>query len=182
MDYFILSADANNYRNLVFANDDDWPIVYSYNGDGIRINWKPISVVYLADETNGQLPIGDFPSFQTHIPVYSGRAVEALYPLLSSSGEILPLNSEEGTFFAHNVTNVFEVLDEPRSMIRRFSDGKVMNIEKHAFTKEKLDGVGIFKIPEERLGRVFVSEKFVVKVEQSGLKGFLFEKVSNQES
>ena len=92
------------------------------------------------------------------------------------NAEILPLDCEDGDFFAINVVNVLDCIDYEKSKYKTFRDGKrIMRFIKYAFCEEKLDGVNLFKIKDGVLKRPFVSEEFRKRVIDNNLIGFKFE-------
>ena len=112
------------------------------------------------------------------LPIFTRRAVEALGDLLEDNGEIIPATCEGDRIFFFNVTKVIDALDESSSEVIRFDDSSdVMSIDRHAFFREKLVGAAIFKIPQWPTRRVYVTDRFVERVESTGLKGFWFRRV-----
>lgn len=178
MAVYSLLPDANNYQNLILLNSDqDLEALYGFNGTPIGPNWQPLSVEIFDDNgQNRNLPRSDFPAFIA--PVFSRRAVEALGSILSANGELLPLNCDEDDYFAFNVTQLVDALNEANSDVVRFSDGRIMDIKRFGFDPDKLKTVDIFKIPQMPLGRAFVRDRFVQKVHDTGLTGFVFKSVS----
>jgi hypothetical protein len=179
MNVYSLVADANKYQNLVFVNtDDDWKVIYQFNGTSIGSAWRPRSVEVLYDEDHAEdRPRSDFPSLFGHLPVFSRRAVEVLESLLKENGELLPLDCKDGDYFVFNVTRVVDALDEAHSELVRFSDGKIMDIKRFIFQADRLTDIDIFKLPQMPLGKIFVTDKFVRVVQEAGLTGFAFELV-----
>lgn len=161
----------------MLEDDEEWEQIYRYNGTALGREWTPFTLTIMEAMDNKLLKVGDFPSFQTHIPVFSRRALEVLFPLLEGSGEIFPLKHALDEYFLFNVTKVVDVLEKHLSDIKYFSDGKIMEIRRHAFSDDGLHGIHIFKIPEEKLGRVFVSDTFRRHVVENDLKGFMFEPI-----
>ncbi len=53
--------------------------------------------------------------------VFSRRAVDALGPMLSDNGELLPLVTEVGDYFAYVCLTKLDVLDQEKSRILRTS-------------------------------------------------------------
>lgn len=69
-----------------------------------------------------------------------------------------------------------DALNEEASEIVRFPDGKrILEIERFVFDTSKVKNVDIFKLPQQPLARVFVSDEFVDVVRKAGLLGFNFE-------
>lgn len=175
---YILNADANKYQNLVLADEDDWEVIYRFNGKPLRSFWMPLSVkVLYDDDQNKNLPASDFPLLFSTLPVFSERAVKLLEPLLKGDGELLPLSCNEGNYVAFNVTRVVDALNAEQSDLVRFSDGKIMDIRRYVFDRDKLTNGDLFKIPQTPQGKVFVTDKFKEAVQEAGLTGYVFEPV-----
>jgi hypothetical protein len=176
MNIYSLVSDCDHYSNLKFGNEDqDWEIVYEFNGTAIGERWKPFEVEFMKEECIEQLPQGDFPHLFAAVPVLNARAVEVLWPILEGNGELLPLRSNHGDYFIFNVTNVVDALDEETSDIVRFSDGKrILDIKRFEFRASELASVDIFKLPQDLLSSVFVTDKLMNAVTNAGLLGFDF--------
>jgi len=176
---YFLRADANQSKNLIPEDETVWQHQFAlFNGNSFPGKWKSIKVKLLSDQKSGNLLSGDFPSFASHVPVFSKRTVLAINDLLRSRGELYPLICDEGDYYAFNVTNVVDALDLEDSEIKYFRDGRIMRILHHKFRTEKLIGQHIFKIPQTPLMDVFVTQDFVSRVENANLLGFKFLPVS----
>jgi hypothetical protein len=172
MNVYSLDADSDRYQNLVLLREDDWVRLRDkFEGAPMASTWEPLLVEILRDRVHRNRPRSDFPSLDGVIPVFSERAIAAMRDLLEPRGEILPLRCHEGTYFAYNVTRVIDALDETRSELERFDDGRVMWIDRPAFFPDRLAGEVIFKIPQSR-ARVFVTDPFAQRVHERGLAGF----------
>lgn len=121
--------------------------------------------------------LNDYPTL-LGFPAFSHRAVECLRDMLSPNGELLPLKSDCGSYFFFNVTNFVDALDERASEIQYFrsSPEKVLDVRRFVFKSEKLSSLSIFCIPQRPM-HTFVTEPFKTRVEQCGLRGFVFRKV-----
>jgi hypothetical protein len=150
MNVFSLEADANNYQNLVLVRDEDWnELTDWFKGQPIGTSWRPIAVRVLRDRSHKDRPPSDFPSLGGTIPVFSKHAIEVLADLLEKNGEILPLECEEGTYFAFNATCVLNALDMEKSEFEYFrSSGRIMRIVRYDFVPEGLVGATIFKLEQ----------------------------------
>ena len=95
---------------------------------------------------------------------------------LRSNGEILPLNCKDATLAMYNPTRVIDALDEAKSTITRFRDGRIMMIKRHVFHRDKIANVDVFKLPM-RASDTYVSQRFVDLWMSHGLKGLAFEHV-----
>lgn len=177
MNVYKLSADANRYQNFVLTNKDDWNMFMfgRFDGHSMKTEWSPLEMTLLRDanEDHRDRPQSDFPSIGGVVPVFSKRAVDALHDLLEVNGELLPLRSESGSYFAYNPTRIVNALLEASSEIKRFKDGNIMRIVRHEFQQDKLKGESIFRLTQHRVP-VYVTDKFVQRVKDTGLVGFDF--------
>lgn len=133
--------------------------------------WKPPKV-----EGSMKSLWHDFPCLDIHIPVFSRRAVDILRLFLEPNGEILPLITTSGDFYAYNLTTVADILDTDRSKIRWAGPGIVSSIDYFVFDENKAEKLTIFRIPEDRV-RTYVTQAFVDAAEKNGLLGMNFVKV-----
>ena len=155
--------------NTTFAQDflpDD-------NGRMPRLGevWRPVKVVGRVRSFN------DYPCVSLLIPTFSERAVEVLRDVLESNGELLPLSSSLGRYYAYNLTTIVDVLDAKRSDVSYYPEScRAMYIDRYEVRPGKLEGLTIFQLRQEQ-GQVYVTDPFVLRVKEHGLKGFDFIKV-----
>ena len=170
-----LTADANRYENLVLVKEDDYDVLIDhFNGEVMAGFWVPLKTVVLLDRQHRNRPSSDFPSLGGTVPVFGKRAVMKLEDLLRANGELLPLDCEEGSYYAFNVTTIADVLDEEGSEVLRFDDGGVMHIACYEFLPDRARDLTVFKLPQMREAYVYVTDRFVERVEAAGLTGFRF--------
>jgi hypothetical protein len=124
------------------------------------------------------MPFNDYPCVNMLIPAFSSRAVESLRDFLEPNGELLPLESPVGEYFAYNLTTVVDVLDRRRSSVEYWCDPPTtaVEVEYFAFYKTKLRGLSIFRIVDLP-NCTLVTDAFVKRVHDHGLNGFHFVKV-----
>ena len=107
--------------------------------------------------------------------IFSKRAVDCIYPLISNYVEVLPLCYEE-EYYIINVTTVLKAIDYEKSEYVTFSDGiRVLAFEKYAFITDVVKNIPIFKISDESTRSAFVSDEFKKIVESNNLTGFRLE-------
>jgi len=104
-------------------------------------------------------------------PALNFRAIEALADLLRQDGQILPLLSENGDYCVYNVTTLLDALDQDRSVVDRFSTGRIMTVRRFAFRPEVIAGHRVFKIPQLRRAHTFITDEFLRRVESASLTG-----------
>jgi hypothetical protein len=120
-------------------------------------------------------PSNDYPCINLSIPAFSRRAVDALRDFLEPNGELLPLVSSVGEYYAYNVTTVVDVLDHERSDIDWYNDkhDTAFEIRRYECLPGRLTGLSIFRLVENSVS-TFVHQVFVDRVRQHGLRGFDF--------
>jgi hypothetical protein len=174
MRVFILKADANRYESLLPSDrSNSLDVFQRFDGTPMGSSWVPWTVELARPNGYEDLPIGDFPSMATNVPVFSERAVASLESLLLERGELLPLVCKEGSYFAYNITTVLDALDIEKSSVIRFKSGRIMDITRHEFFPAKVTS-SIFKLPQVPLMDVFVTDEFRDAVSRHELKGFIF--------
>jgi hypothetical protein len=167
-------GDARSRRNkgrLAFDFDpDDVPTKgRAWTVTRMAQTWTPQRVF-------GQVkPHNDYPCVNLTVPAFSRRAVEALRAFLEPNGELLPLVSSVGEYYAYNITTVVDILDHQRSEIKWFQGGHdiALRIMRYDCIPEKLVGLSIFRLVEKPAS-TFVHQMFVDRVRQHGLQGFSF--------
>lgn len=181
---FELRSDMDKYLALEFSSsqDRDQLIAHPFDGSSRTAFWKSIVVVEYARSRKENRPQSDFPFLMTGIPVFSVRAAEALSDILSANGELLPLVSDIGQYFAYNTTTVIDALDRTTSELETL--GRVRRISRvirYAFVPHAIPPASIFKLTEPRVYN-YVTKEFVQRVSNCQLVGFTFERVWSSEN
>lgn len=143
--------------------------------------WEPTSLkdIWKTQKVVGRVaPFNDYPCLALTIPVFSKHACEELESFLTPNGELLPLESDIGEFYAFNVTKVADVLDVKNSNCDFWSDHpySAVDISYYSFHESKLKGLSIFTIYEMSQA-IYVTDTFKDYAECRGLNGFHFVKV-----
>lgn len=177
MKIWILDCDVNNYENLMWREKLNLSEMQSFDGREKQRTWKPIKVKRMYNRK-----FSNTPGFSPHIPVFDQKAIMALCDFLKENAEVLPLNCEDGDFYAINVTNVLDCIDYEKAVYKTFKDGKrIIRFMKYSFDLSKVKSQHLFKIRDGLLMRPFVSDEFRNKVLECGLTGFKFELVWDSE-
>lgn len=164
------------YQALRESTVADVEVFWGFNGTPKAAAWIPAEVTLFreSDFFEGTKP-SDFPYLTPGVPVFTPRSLTAVKDLLEPHGEILPLRSEDGVFFAYNITRIVDCLDVANSQVSFFRDGvRIMDVKRYAFFPERIAGIPIFKIPQFPRSEVFVTDEFVQRVRDHGLTGFRF--------
>jgi hypothetical protein len=133
-------------------------------------SWRPVRVIGRVRKFN------DFPCVDL-MPAFSQRAVDALRDLLVPNGELLPLLTPLGSYFAYNVTTIVDALDVRRSQIKWIKKPlTAFEVERFEIFPAKIEGYDVFHMPETA-SDVYVTQAFVTRATDCGLKGFDFQRV-----
>jgi len=125
----------------------------------------------------------------SYLTVFSKRAVEVLADLLEESGELLPLQGEGEPFHVFHPLEVVDALDLEHCKWQDDDASHIDFLAKYEFLPDRIGDAAIFKLLEvlddgRRTARIglFVTDRFVERVEKAGLAGFKFELVWPQEA
>jgi len=165
-----LRADLDNYS--AFHATIPFTGVELSTFDG-RSHYKDTKIRKVAkkDWREG-MELGDAPNYI--IPVFSGKAVCCLMPLIGKNVEVLRLEYEK-EYYGINVTTVIDAMDYGKSKYISGIDGKdILSISEYSFLPEKVKNTPIFKISDERQGFPLVTDEFKQIVESQNLEGFVF--------
>lgn len=127
--------------------------------------------------TTSRHPVGNFADLGCYTPTLDEAAKAALEPHIAQYGEFLPVRYANQTRWMFNCMHLLSALDIDNSVIKRFTDGRIMHLQGPLYFKpELLVNEWIF-LPEERPAEIFVTDKFVKVVEEHGLMGFEFHEI-----
>lgn len=146
--------------------------------------WRPLRMEILRHDERGNPRVSsDFPWYGEHVLMLKPRAVSLLRPLLEEAGEFLPLRSDEEVS-VFNVTTFVDALDKEQSVIARFDDGGILQIEKHVFRPEAIGDAKIFRLPEHIVhgSSIYIQETLVHRIAELGLEGIAFKLVWSHEA
>jgi tetratricopeptide (TPR) repeat protein len=161
-----------------FLCDVSYSIVFiQLNGSSLSAYWQPIKFERVTKDIGMVFDKpSDFPWYGSEALVMREKARDLLEDIFNQNGEILPLETDDDVkLFVFNC-QVINALDEERSDLERFKDGRIMWINKYEFIKSKLLNTDMFRIPL-RASSIFVSERFVERYKSAGLVGLEFEEV-----
>ena len=131
----------------------------------------------IREDDDGSFDESDSPWLGSHVLIFKRPALEALSPVLSPHGELLPLACDDAELWVFNPTRVLEALDDANSVVERGSTGEVMRIARYGFLKDVINGLDAFKIAGLKNSATFVSERVVDAWNAAGLRGLAFQQV-----
>lgn len=164
------------------ANHDNFETIKRFVGGGsCSSGWEPINVEIIREDEGKRLRLSDSPWLGSHSLIFGTRAVDALGPLLSANGDLLPLDCAERPLFLYNARLAAGALDVDESVVNRFKSGRIMWIKQHVFHHDAIAGFDAFKITDLLVSPTFVTERFVRAWEAAGLVGLDFNEIWRSE-
>lgn len=170
--------NVDGYECVNACDPRDYEVFHGLDGSPRAKDWRPIRVRRMRPDDLQTFKPSDFPWLDSHALVMRRTAIAALGDILETHGEVLPLATDDDIeLFVFNVRTV-DALDEERSSIMRFPDtNRIMWIKKAIFIPSKIRDLDLFALPH-RGTSTYVSDRFVSRVESSGLRGLTFTLVS----
>lgn len=170
------SLDFDDAPSLVGLNS----LYDDFGGRNIpRLDWEPIPLAHLWQPhvaVGSIQAYNDYPTITTY-PAFSERAVKVLRDRLEPNGELLPVQTNAGTYYAYNILTKSTALIPERCKLTVYAGWQTAKAAEYlAFDDQRLEGHTIFR-SQEYPGPVFVTEEFKARVEQYCLNGFYFIKV-----
>jgi hypothetical protein len=132
--------------------------------------WVPLEVIGRVRNFN------DFPCVNL-LPAFSQKAVDVLGEFLEPNGELLPLKTTLGSYYAYNVTTGVDALDLRHSAVSWLNEPfTAFEVEHYELIAAAIERRDVFFIPQTAAD-VYVSDRFVRKAAEFALRGFDFQKV-----
>lgn len=148
--------------------------------DGESLDWRPRPIKSVWKPINVEGPVNafnDYPCLELVTPVFSHRAVDAFGEMLTENGELLPLKTNDGEYYAYVCLTKLDALNVKKSRMHRTKSSKTaLAIDYFAFKKSRLAGATIFRV-REHPNIHLVTEQFKERAERAALNGLNFIKV-----
>jgi hypothetical protein len=194
---YLMESDRDDPRGEGFARvDTEEPALLGDRGWGdgqdrlrdfypsfpIKENWTPpqLANVWRPLRVTGRVQVwNDFPTVSMVIPAFSQRAVEVLRDVLERNGELLPLKSDYGQWWAYNLRTVADIVNLSKSTAYeadRNSQDVRRNFEHFVLYENRLRHLLVFRIRQDLSG-IYVTQPFVDRVRQAGLRNIVFAKI-----
>jgi hypothetical protein len=166
------------YEWVVPVDEADFEIFRGLDGTPRRTGWQPVPMRRLTKtRTGARRAESDLPYLASHVLVLRDEAFAALSDVLAEYGELLPLSCPDTGLWVFNALRVVDALDEDRSTLRRFSSGRIADIQRYAFDLERIAGIDIFRLPQTPRGPLCLGGGFVDRVRAAALRGVDFQLV-----
>ena len=173
---------ATGYEWVNCVNGDDYERFTRFDGTILGPTWEPVLVRRVRADRSQDMMRSDFPWLASEALVMRKSAVEALQDIFKDNGELLRLETDDDVDLYVLNARVIEALDRERSEIISYpGTDKIMMLKRPAFSESAIDGVDLFRLPH-RASSTYVSENFVRRVREAGLKGLEFKRVWSSDS
>lgn len=115
---------------------------------------------------------------ETDVIAISQNAVESLKEFLGYKIELLPIKTDSGMYYALNVLNFVDCLNNSESEFQSTKGGVIVSYSLLEFDEEKLGKNKIFKIPEIPY-QIFITHSIQEQYDREDFRGLMFDKNSN---
>ena len=160
--YFPIEEDKILFHELVKK--------YFEDSKTVSENWRPLFML-----RGEPLKHPDFFSIDdTGVIAISQLAVDNLQEFFNDAVELLPLETDIGKYYAMNVLNYVDCLNNTESKYEATKGGFIVNYSLLEFDEEKLGENYIFKIPEMPY-QIFITDDIQEQCETENLNGLFFD-------
>jgi hypothetical protein len=179
MNVFYIKCDVNNFHFVYSTNQKDGArIIFHPQGQPFHESWEPSRFIYIApgdEDYNPKATYGDFVWMGGGDIGLTAATAKKVGHLFTPYGELLLLNinGDLNKVFWFHCTNIVDALDENKSKIHRFADGRIMAIDEYVFLPGRIGDNEIFYVQGTRQGP-FCTERFKQKIEAQKLTGLDF--------
>lgn len=165
------------YEWVNCINAEQYEVFTNFDGELKGAGWKPIKVRRVRADNSQDMKESDFPWLGSDAMVMRRSAVDKLRDILEQDGEILILSTDDKIDLFVLNARVVNALDEQRSEVVRYpGTDRIMMLKKPVFNYEKIKGVNVFRLLH-RASSTYVTDRFVERVKEAGLRGLTFKKV-----
>jgi hypothetical protein len=180
MNVYRSKVDVDKSRSIYNTDPDKWfvgEIVSRPLAKAFGLEWKIPRFAEADANDEGYNPDSlhcDFVSPDGEIGLRK-KAMKCVGEVLQLYGELLPIKVEgetDSAFWFH-CTNIINALDEAKSKIQRFDDGRIMAIDDYTFFADRIGSNEVFYVRGTRQGPFF-TEPFKQKIEAQKLTGLEF--------
>jgi hypothetical protein len=165
-------VDPDKFAMLELVDDDDQHLLIDgWDTQPMAASWPAPRVRLIEPEPGSEVLVGDFPDLAGAIPVLSDRAVHALHDLIKNHGELLPLASDDGEYWAFNVLTTVDLMDEKASEAEYLAPDRILLVRKLVVRRDAPSPPPIFKLPQWRKGSPLVTDRLLDAAVAHGLLG-----------
>ena len=153
--------------------DDHRVILDASRGYSEESHWRPVRVRLVKVDEGLPLRAADAPSLSFYEIILKRRAIDVMSDILQRAKcTLLPLDCDECELALIKPPRI-DAFDEANAEMARIG-GTVIHVPRHAFFREKVSSVPIFKVATKGVGATFVSDQFLARWNAAGIQGTAF--------
>lgn len=184
INYYLIENDGYGFKWLALQVDDFIDLMpeaysdsqllrFSYHNTSLADGWEGVRSRFVQSDDAPQLPIPDVSLWLSGAAlVISSKAYEVLSELIAGFGELLPVTSDEGTFYIFNCRTSVDA--DPTQSEHIIESGQVIGVKRLGFNSKDVGDTVIFKTSFNNCTDLFCSNAFKQAVEAHGLTGVKF--------
>jgi hypothetical protein len=178
MNVYRIYLDLDKFHFLGSDNQKEWERMrFQPQGQPFHESWIPARYSYCSpgdEDYNPNAIYGDFIGVGHEVGL-TAAILQKVGSLFAPYGELLPLNinGDLNKVFWFHCINVLDALDESKSRLQRFPNGRIAMVDEYAFFAERIGDNEIFYAQGTRQGPFF-TEPFKQKIEAQKLTGLEF--------
>ncbi|SHF34424.1 hypothetical protein SAMN05444392_11635 [Seinonella peptonophila] len=165
-----------NRRYCLFQLKDPQPLfqlLHNSNDHSWKSEWNSQQFSLTTGLKEQELSYGELTFLTPSIPLLHEQSIELLAPLLIPYGELLPMSSENGIYYAYHVLKPYHALNIDQSTIYPYPK-QPMLIDKYDFHKEQVKEPLFFRLPQSP-APFFATDSFMDILEKTQFQGWQFE-------
>lgn len=164
-----------HYRLLRLENPQPlFELLHSSIDQPWKSDWNKIQFQLIPGPREQELSYGELSFLIPSIPLLHERTMDQLAPFLTPFGELLPILSENGVYYAYHVLRAYDALDTEQSVAYLFPE-KPQQIHQYVFYQDKVLHPLFFRLPQSA-APFFATQSFIQKLDEHNFQGWQFEK------
>lgn len=138
-------------------------------------SWNASDFELIDGPREQELSVKELSFLMPHLPLIHEKAINPLAHMLTPYGELLPMPSPHGVYYAYHILQPQDVLDHEKTKHYAHSQQNQRLIEQYAFQHERVIEPILFHL-REYPAPILATEAFVQKIKQLDIVGWQFEK------
>ena len=147
----------------------DTQMIDGFWGKPMAADWRKVRLTRrIESAADASKPLADYAQ-DVSFPLFGERSVAELSEILRANGELLATAFDEAKYWYYNPLTLLDALDEKQAEFF----GKSRQITRYVFKTQVISEATIFKLSYWSKGNtIFVTDRFIARVEASNLTGF----------
>lgn len=178
-----INEDVNDYLAIILKKEESirkFSKIFEEQRS-LMNNWVQKEVSFFDDK--GGKKKGDFFYMTYGIHVVNDKASSVFREFIrNENAELLPIVVDDERLYILNTLRFIDCIDLDKSLVGYYRDSnRILSIDKYCFKPEMVINEDIFKSTLQPFGRIFISDRLKLKLEQSGIQGVKFDEIWDSE-